>query len=236
MSPSPYYSDESVTIWHGDCRDVLASVPPCFTVDALITDPPYGIGWGRATWEDDPNAYPDLMRWLVERSAGLVPDGWCFVFQAMPNIGRFHEWFPDGWRLFAACKNFVQMRPTEVQYGWDPVVFWRHGKPVAKHRSDAGVVTRDFHVGDVAGALRTPREHPSPRPLDTMRHIVKLATTPDRPSIVDPFMGSGTTLVAAKAEGRKAMGVEIDERYCEIAAERCSHTTTANRCAQGVLL
>lgn len=212
----PYYERDGITIYHGDCREVLPSI----RADALVTDPPYGIAWGRATWSDSPSEYPELMRFLVEATAVSVPDGWCFVFQAMLNVARFHEWFPDGWRLFAACKNFVQMRPTEVQNGWDPVVFWRNGDKRSGHRKDAGVVTRDFHVGNVAGVFGTKTDHPSPRPLDTMKHIVLLATTPESDCVVDPFMGSGTTVVAAHALGRRAIGIEIEERYCEIAARR----------------
>jgi len=212
----PYYERDGITIYHGDCREVMPSI----RADALVTDPPYGISWGRATWSDDPSEYPELMRFLVESASVVVPDGWCFVFQAMPNVSRFHEWFPENWRLFAACKNFVQMRPTEVQNGWDPVVFWRNGDKVSGHRKDAGVVTRDFHVGNVAGVFGTKIGHPSPRPLCTMKHIVLLATTPDKPVVIDPFAGSGTTLLAAKSVGRRAIGIEIEERYCEIAAKR----------------
>ena len=218
---APYYQRDGITIYHGDCREVL----PTLTGDALITDPPFGIAWGRATWEDDPEAYPALMRWLVESARHVVPNGWCFVFQAGPNVARFHEWFPQGWRVFAACKNFVQMRPTEVQWAWDPVVFWRHGDVIAKHRTDAGVVTRDFHVGDVAGLFRERAGHPSPRPLDTMRHLVLLGSYEGQ-TVIDPFSGSGKTLEAAALEGRRAIGIEIEERYCEIAAKRL---------AQGVL-
>lgn len=211
----PYYQDDLVTLYHGDCRELL----PDLHGTALITDPPYGIGWDRATWADDPEQYPALMRWLVSESKRVVPDGWCFVFQAMSNVGLFHEWFPDGWRLFAACKDFVQMRPTEVQNGWDPVVFWRNGAKVSGHRSNVGIVTRDYHVGSVAGELRNKVGHPSPRPLDTMRHLVVLATADDG-VVIDPFAGSGTTLRAAKDCGRRAIGIEIEERYCEVAANR----------------
>ena len=220
---SPYYQDDHVTLYHGDCRDIL----PTLTADALITDPPYGIAWGRATWEDDPEAYPALMRWLVETAALVVPDGWCFVFQSGTNVARFHEWFPAGWRVFAAAKNFVQMRPIEVQYAWDPAVFWRNGPKRNKHRKDAGIVTRDFHVGNVAGMMRKKAGHPSPRPLDTMEHMVLLGTTPERPAVVDPFAGSGTTLLAARNVGRRAIGIELDERYCEVAAKRLYAPTEA---------
>ena len=212
----PYYEDDLVTLYHGDCRDVW----PALRADSLVTDPPFGIGWGRATWSDKPEEYGELMRWLVETSTTTV-DGWCFVFQAMLNCGRFHEWFPDGYRIFAACKNFAQVRPTGVWHSWDPVVFWTH-KPNTKPNTDT--VNRDYHVGNVAGVFGEKLDHPCPRPLDTMRQIVAIATPPQG-VVIDPFAGSGTTLRAAKDQGLKAIGIEIEERYCEIAASRCSQGT-----------
>jgi site-specific DNA-methyltransferase (adenine-specific) len=209
---TPYYEDDWVTIYHGDCRDVL----PQLTGDALVTDPPYGIAWGRATWPDDPVAYPELMTWLVGQGARI--GGWCFVFQAMKNVGRYHEWFPEGWRIFAACKNFAQIRPTGVWHSWDPVVFWNSGP---NSGPNSGHVNRDYHVGNVAGVFGERTGHPSPRPVDTMRHIVQLAA-PAKGVVIDPFAGSGTTLRAAKDMGRRAIGVEIEERYCELAATRCA--------------
>ena len=210
-----YYERAGIQIWLGDCRKIL----PTLTADALVTDPPYGIGWSRATWNDRPQDYPELIRWLVAEAQRGV-SGWCFVFQAMLNVGRFHEWFPDGWRLFAACKNFSQVRPTAVWFGWDPVVFWNNGtdnKP--KSGPNTQLVNRDYHVGNVAGLLSVKADHPSPRPLDTMRHLVALAAAEGQ-TIIDPFMGSGTTLRAAMDLGRRAIGIEIEERYCEIAANR----------------
>jgi site-specific DNA-methyltransferase (adenine-specific) len=206
----PYYEHGGITIYHGDCREIL----PTISGDALVTDPPYGIGWSRATWSDDPAEYPALMAWLVCEGQRL--GGWCFVFQAMPNVGHFSEWFPKGYRIFAACKDFAQIRPTGVWYSWDPVIFWNSGPnsgPNTRH------INRDYHVGSVAGLFRDRIGHPSPRPLDTMQHIVQLAAPRDG-CVVDPFAGSGTTLVAAKSVVRCAIGIEIEERYCEIAAKR----------------
>jgi site-specific DNA-methyltransferase (adenine-specific) len=206
----PYYQDDAVTIYHGDCREVL----PSLSGDMLVTDPPYGIDWKRGPWKDDPEAYPELMRWLVAESQRAV-SGWCFVFQAMPNCGRWHEWFPEGWRIFAACKNFAQIRPTGVWHSWDPVVFWNNGP---NSGPNSGTLNRDYHVGNVAGVFGERVEHPCPRPIDTMSHIVALGSG----TVLDPFAGSGTTLVAAKNLGRHAVGIEIEERYCEIAARRCA--------------
>ena len=215
--PKPYYQDDAVTIYHGDAREIAPCLP---TADALVTDPPYGIGWARGTWNDSPEAYPGLMRWLVEEAEHAVANGWCFVFQAMLNVGRYHEWFPKGFRIYAACKNFAQILPTGIWHSWDPVVFWSHGTP-PRNTNAAETCKRDYHVGNVAGVFGERSEHPCPKPIDTMSHIVSIASLPGQ-TVFDPFAGSGTTLRAAKDLGRKAIGIEIEERYAEIAAKRCS--------------
>lgn len=214
--PVPYYEDtqSGIVIYHGDCREIL----PHLTGDAVVTDPPYGIGWSRATWVDNPDEYPSLIRWLVAECQRI--GGWSFVFQAMLNVGRFHEWFPDGWRIFAACKNWAQIRPTGVWHSWDPVVFWNSGP---NSGPNSGIVHRDYHVGNVAGNFKDHNDHPSPRPLDTMRHIVGLAAASGQ-VVIDPFMGSGATLRAAKDMGRRAIGIEINERYCEMAVKRLAQS------------
>ena len=202
-----------------DCLEVMRDMPDgC--VDAVVTDPPFGISWSRGTWDDSVNACPALMASLISRCQQLVAHGWCFVFQAMLNCGRFHEWFPDGWRLFAACKNFAQIRPTGVWHSWDPVVFWRNGPSSGPNSTR---INRDYFVGNVAGVFRERAEHPCPKPLDTMEHIVQIAS-PSRGLVLDPFCGSGTTCVAAKKLGRRWIGIEIDERYCEIARNRVAKT------------
>jgi site-specific DNA-methyltransferase (adenine-specific) len=211
----PYYEDTAsgITIYHGDCREVLPELATG-RATAVVTDPPFGIGFYYGTYQDDPVTYPDMMRaWIMEASR-IVGDGPFFVWQAMPNAPRWHEWFPQDFRIFAACKGFVQFRPHAVQNSWDPVVFWGSARGTARHR-------RDFHVQALApfGANRPRREHPCARPLEQVRYIVEIATAISD-VVLDPFMGSGTTLRAAKDLGRKAIGIEIEERYCEIAAKR----------------
>jgi len=207
-----FYEEPGITLYCGDCREIL----PSLSGDALVTDPPFGIDWARASWTDDSEMYPELIGWLVKEAARAVPVGYCFVFQAMLNVGRFHEWFPDGWRLFASCKNFAQIRPTGVWHSWDPVVFWRHGP---NSSPNSGHVNRDYFVGNVAGVFGEKSGHPCPRPIDTMKHIVQLATTSSG-LVLDPFSGSGTTLLAAKETGRRAIGIEIESKYCELAVKR----------------
>lgn len=205
------------TLYCGDCLEIL---PKLCKVDALVTDPPYGIGWSRGSWDDSPDSYAGLMRWLVAEANRLVASGYVFVFQAMKRCADWADWFPSGWRIFAACKNFAQIRPTGVWHSWDPVIFWRNGpKSVLNTEPNSGHVKRDYHVGNVSGCFRENAEHPCPRPVDTMEHIVQLAADQGG-AILDPFMGSGTTGVACVRTGRKFIGIEIEPKYFEIAKAR----------------
>jgi len=212
----PDWQRGNVRLWLGDCLEILPEIP-AGTVDAVVTDPPFGIRFDRATWDDNPSAYPALMSVLVSECQHIIQVGRVFVFQAMLQCGQFHSWFPAGWRIFAACKNFAQIRPTGVWHSWDPVVFWENGKP----SPSLDVVNRDYHVGNVAGMFGDGVEHPCPKPLDTMLQIVRIAAEPGG-TILDPFMGSGTTGVACVKLGRAFMGIEIEPKYFEIAVRRIS--------------
>lgn len=203
----PYYEDDACAIYHGDAHLLLPLVAPRSPC-VVVTDPPFGIGWSGATWKDDAGEYAEFMRsWLrYTRSARAH-----FVWQAMPNAAHWHEWFPPGFRVFASCKTFVQMRPTSPQWSWDPIVFW--GETPRRTRYN-----RDWFIGASPDFSKS-AGHPCPRGVDVARYLVALSSEPET-IILDPFLGSGTTLRAAKDLGRKAIGIEIEERYCEIAAKR----------------
>ena len=210
------------TLILGDCLEIL---PTLNKVDAVITDPPYGVGFKYACNDDRPEAYeggygPWLMRRLEASEALCVPGSPVFVWQAGPNLKRFNEWFPRDWRLFCAAKNFVQMRPTPMQWAFDPVVVW--WVPGSAPWS-AGTATRDFHVANTAPVIgqenRIERSHPCPRPLDQVQHVIDQWVR-DGGTVLDPFMGSGTTGAACAKLGRKFIGIEIDPGYFDIACRR----------------
>ena len=197
---------------NADCREVL---PLLHKVDAVISDPPYGVGFKYDSHIDSAADYPALMREVVAHVERMRGEGPAVFWQGMPNADRWHEWFPKGFRLFAACKGFVQFRPTSPQYSWDPIVFW--GKPTTAATFSA----RDFHVQTLApfGAGRTRVDHPCPRPDDQVEYILGVFTEGGQ-TILDPFMGSGTTGVACVKLGRKFIGIEIDPGYFDIACKR----------------
>lgn len=200
----PYYSENGITIYHGDCREVLPSLPK---VDLVLTDPPYGIAYNptggngvarRGNLERvkgdrnpfDPSLlrdYPSLILWGANHYADKLPASaaWLVWYKrdGVPSID-----FSDCELAWSNLKT-----PARVfNHLW-------HG------------MLRDSERGEL-------RYHPTQKPVVLMRWCLKLA--PDAKLILDPFMGSGTTLRAAKDLGRKAIGIEIEERYCEIAANR----------------
>ena len=204
----------------GDCLDVMRKMPDG-SVDALFADPPFGIGYKYATHDDTAEGYGEWMWKCIEMAESKCkPGSPVFVWQAMPNVRHFAEWFPREWRLFAAAKNFVQMRPKcPMQYSYDPVLVWWTPGDIWT----AGTANRDWHIANTAPSARRGladvRGHPCPRPLDLMRHIVNQWVRPGGVTL-DPFMGSGTTGVACMQTGRQFIGIEIDAGYCEIAEKR----------------
>ena len=216
---------DSYTLICGDCLDVLPTLE-AGSIDAVITDPPFGIDFKYASHDDDPTEYEQFMRRFVAEAQRLVNDGPVFVWQTMLNADKWHRWFPPGFRLFAACKGFVQYRPTPIQYSWDPVVFW--GKSPVK----PSVYNKDYHEQRLApfGKNRPKIPHPCPRPLEQVEYIVKLATN-ESDLILDPFMGSGTTGVACLNTGRRFIGIEKDPGYFAIAQERLAQAAAQQRLA-----
>ena len=205
----------------GDCLEVLRELPSA-SVDAVVSNPPYGIGFKYASHKDSHDAYLEMMRaWLQEADRIAKPGAAFFVWQAQIQVPNFHKWFPAKYRIMAACKNFVQIYPGPAYAAFDPVVVW--WKEGAKPYS-AGTAQRDWFLADTTPGGRKKRGeaglgHPCPRPIEHMRHVV-LQWCPPGGTVLDPFMGSGTTGVACAETGRGFLGVEIDETYYCIAEDR----------------
>jgi len=206
----PYYQDDTVTIYHGDCREVLPTLEP---VDLVLTDPPYGIDYQssrRIEWQRKAKLHgdDDFPLWLFDV---LTPDiamfVWCRwdVLLELPKPKSFIVW----------DKGNHSMGDLNHEFGrqWEGCAFY----PGANHRFL-------FRPVDVIRCKRVAPEqlvHPTEKPVGA---IIPLIRSHPSKSILDPFMGSGTTLRAAKDLGRKAIGIEIEEKYCEIAAKRMSQS------------
>lgn len=206
------------TLYLGDCLEIL---PTIGKVDAVVTDPPYGIGFKHESHNDKADGYGEwLWSIILETESHCTSGAPIFVFQAMLNVTKFSKWFPREYRIMAAAKNFVQMRPTAMQYAYDPVVVWwvPGGKPWS-----SGTNSRDWFVANTAPVISNPNNiekgHPCPRPKDQMEHIVDQWVRPST-TVIDPFMGSGTTGVACVNLNRKFIGIEIEEKYFDIACKR----------------
>lgn len=214
---------ENEGIYTGDAR-ILSKAIPDESVDLVLTDPPFGIGFKYASgYHDDPKEYPDLVRWIVAESNRIIkPGGLCFVYIAQPQLRYIWPLFPDGSRIFAACKNFVQMRPTAVQYSYDPIIFWQKpGSEASKHTG------RDWHIGNTSPStfrgMNKAKFHSCPRPLNTILYLIEHHSILDD-VVYDPFLGSGTTVVAAKIIARKWLGFEIMPVTAELARTRVCQT------------
>lgn len=211
----PYYDDpkSGITIYHGDCREILPGLDFC---DLLLTDPPYGIkqdrgmgvggydGFGNQS-KRTPKRY-DSRGWDSERPS--VETMRLALGAARDAVVWGGNFFSDV--LAVSAKWLVwdkeQTMPTysDAELAWTTL----NGASVKMFR----------YNGSGLMAVEKDRVHPTQKPLALM--LWCLSFFPDAHTILDPFMGSGTTLRAAKDLGRLAIGIEIEERYCEIAARR----------------
>lgn len=203
-------------LYLGDCRDVIERFPKCFRVDALIWDPPWGIGFSEyESHRDDPIEYPDWIRGVLNASENCIEDGWAVVFQGAKRAWEWSELIPREWRVMACAKNFIQILPgAGPLWSTDFALFWPVGKPGVEHGKG-----RDYHVAVTSNMKSRPKGHPCPRPLDQMTYVVNTFTEGGM-TVLDPTMGSGTTGVACANLGRKFIGIEIEEKYFDIACER----------------
>lgn len=198
----------------GDCLDILPEME-AGSMDAIITDPPFGIDFHYARYDDNPESYPALMKDVIHQSNRICHEGIKAFWQALPNLRKWGEWFDFDYRMIAICKGFVQYRPTDIQWSFDPVIFWGHtGK-------EPSVYYKDYFIQAKApfGANREKIDHPCPRPLEAMIYLIEIFSNPGE-TILDPFMGSGTTGVACMQLGRNFIGYEIDPTYYAIAEKR----------------
>lgn len=191
--PEPYYQDEHATIYHARCEDVL----PHLSGDLILTDPPYGIGFRDAAWDASLIDWLPLARSITER----------VIFTTAP-VTLWDYPRPD-WVL---CWGRPASNSRSLLGGfnhWTPVLVY--GKPKFP------VDLLSLHA--IQHAAPKWNTHPSPKPEALMRWLVEHGSKPGE-AIVDPFMGSGTTLLAAKKLGRRAIGIEVEEKFCYLAAER----------------
>lgn len=220
---TPYYEHGGITIYHGDCREIL----PGLKAPAVITDPPYGFGsYVTDTYPDIPLVmgcgetvalfgYPEtLCQWCID--IGRAPIEWVtwWPTNAVAKAGGRHGGIPrqvEAIAIFGTEVDGAAIRETRSTRST-----LHHGLSDTVRLGD---VWRDASPG--IGFNSHLRRHPNEKPLTLMSKLVLLCSAAGD-LIIDPFMGSGTTLEAAKHNGRRAIGVELEEAHCETAAKRLS--------------
>ena len=214
----PYFEEDGITIYCGDCREILPTLP---NVDLVLTDPPYeitstggGIGARRKYLSD-----------ITDHLDGGFDVG---ILRAFPN-----------WMCFCAKRTLVELLSMASESGRWALITWNKPNPTplvnGNYLPDTEYIVHHFRTSaDLHGGyaersrfiLHSAEQngdmgHPTVKPLGVISRLMKVGSMEGQ-AILDPFMGSGTTLRAAKDLGRRAIGIEIEERYCEIAARRLS--------------
>jgi hypothetical protein len=202
----PYYSDEHVTLYHGDCLEVDAWL----ATDVLCTDPPYGIGWVKG---ENRAAGSRRHLGILNDSDTSVRDAALRQWSGPAAVfGSFRAPRPEG-----VVQTLVWKKPVDAGvvgsttgYRTDTELVYLIGKHGTRPPSRSSVLESR------CGVSRYRTEHPHSKPVPILEQLIDWM-----PGVVaDPFAGSGSTLIAARNLGRKSIGVEVEERYCELIASR----------------
>ena len=212
---SIYYQDDAVTLYHGDCLTETAWLE----ADVLVTDPPYGMAF-KAGRRVNGQSSEWTSRWTGVGIAGdettEARDAVLSAWGERPALvfGTWKRPAPEGVREVLVWDKVVSTGMGALDIPWRPS--WESiyvlGKGFVGRRSH-GVLRVSMPTLDPAR-----KDHPTAKPVDLMTLLVAKTVG----AVADPFAGSGSTLVAAKQLGRKAIGVELEERYCEVTAKRLS--------------
>lgn len=219
MGIKPYYDHKGIKIFLGDCLEIMPELEP---VDLCLTDPPYDIHAGSG------GGYFGSRQDLI-RTGGFTDGGCNYDF-----LDDFKNWFCfcSLKQLSSLLKHAMPMKRKNCC-----LLTWCKTNPVPtcnnKYLPDVEYVVHSWSKGRLFGDMslkstfivmpcgQKETSHPNEKPKKIISKLIQLGSLP-KETIVDPFMGSGTTLVAAKELGRKAIGIEIEEEWCETAARRLS--------------
>lgn len=192
----PYYQSDGVTLYHGDCREIMHTMKP----DVVLTDPPYGVGFRGEPWDQS------IPQWWLPMALSVSK---LVAFTTAPLT--IYDYPKADW-IGCWVRQAATSRTVHGAFNhWSPILVY--GKPIWK------CDTVSLHA--IANRSLDAGEHPSPKPYRLAKWMTCSLSKPGD-VVLDPFSGSGTFLVEARAEGRVAIGIEIEERYCEIAAKRLS--------------
>lgn len=209
MEPKPYYQEQGITIYHGDCAEILPHIEP---VDLLLTDPPYGMRYRsdhRAQKHDAIHGDDAMPVDTILAAADKARIG-AYVYCRWDSIPQM----PKPKSVLAWVKNQWTSGDLQHAHGrqWEACLFYPGPEHVFKKRTPDVI-----YAGKTDNAI-----HPTQKPIGAIAGILEAY----EPCLVlDPYMGSGTTLVAAKWNGFRAIGIEREEKYCAAAVERLRQQT-----------
>lgn len=217
----PYYSRYGVELYLGNCAEFE------FKYDLLVTDPPYGDGykggrtdkWALITGDDDLENIHDCLRHCLK---GLRRGRHVYIFGGSLDLTKLP--------LCAAAEliwDKVNFGLGDLSMPWGPqhekITFAVYEISKVNREKGFGNLTARLRKGSILRSLRAHsgrvRSHPTEKPVDILRQMIESSSVMGE-TVYDPFAGSGSTLIAAALECRKAIGVEIEEKYCEVAATR----------------
>lgn len=219
---SVYFNNQFVTLYHCDCRDVQPSH------DLLVTDPPYGQKfvsgrasnkWGKITGDDDKDGVVEALRHSLK---GLKRGRHVYIFSGKLDLSSLPL---SGIAELIWDKGIIGMGDLKSPWGpqHETIIFATYEISKANREKGYGRLSARLRKGSVLRSIRPHsgrvKYHPTEKPIDILRQLIESSSVIGD-TVYDPFAGSGSTLVAAILEGRKAIGCEIEERYCEVAAKR----------------
>jgi len=236
--PKPYYSDGDVTLYHGKCEDVLPSIA-AESIGGVFTSPPYNLGdmsggyanlaGGYATYEDQmpADAYAEWQGEVLRQCWRAISPSGAIFYNHKPRVQNGVLWTPLALNPGLPLRQ-VLIWSRSSGFNWSethlvPMHEWilffaKPGFRMTKATSSLGDV---WHVNQLQGHARP--DHPAPFPLAlAAKGMQVMAESAGSLPILDPFAGSGQTLLAARQAGMKSVGIEFDEAYCELIASRLS--------------
>jgi DNA modification methylase len=218
---APYYERNGITLYHADCLSVRVDC------DLIVTDPPYGQKfksgksdrWGAIVGDDNAVETQERLRVALK---GLRRNRHVYIFRGRLDLADLPL---AGATELIWDKEMIGMGDLSAPWGpqHEVIVFATYEPSQASRAKGYGNLSARLRKGSVLRSLRANgravKYHPTEKPVDILRQLIESSSVFGE-TVYDPFAGSGSTLIAAALECRKAVGCEIDERYCEIAAKR----------------
>jgi len=227
----PYYYNEefNITIYHGDCREVIPQLEP---VDLILSDPPYGINYATNNREKGHKMTKPVAN---DKDLSVVAEVWPSVMALLKEDRH--------WYAFASPRRLAEVekiygKPKQIiawdkgndgtmgdlksgfAEAWEAICYGMKGRRELRGKRSKTIIRYDW-------SSRRDPVHPTIKPVPLLRKLIEFSS--DEGEVVfDPFMGSGTTLMAAKKTRRGAVGIELEEEYCELAADRLHRSITAS--------